>query len=198
MNAMSDTDRKKELSGRILETSYRLFQENGYNAVKVNDICDACGISKPTFYHYFSSKDELLSIFYSYILSRFSEEILAQSANDDYWQRIVLVFDTILDHSLEFGVNMYSQLYVANLNKEIGTFKIEESLTELMTQLFEKAQKNGQIHNPADPRSLYLSCVSLCFGHGILWCLNRGRTDLRKDFRRELEIVCQVNKDAGH
>ena len=198
IGSMSEMERKKELYDRILETSYRLFQEKGYNAVKVNDICDACGISKPTFYHYVGSKDELLTIFYSYILSRFSEEILAQSANDDYWQRIVQVFDTILEHSLEFGVNLYSQLFIANLNREIGTFTIEESLTELMTQLFEKAQKNGQIQNPADPRSLYLSCMSLCFGHGILWCLNRGRNDLLRDFRRELEIVCQVNKDAGN
>lgn len=189
---MPDIDRKKELYNRIVKTSYELFQKKGYSAVTVNDICEACGISKPTFYHYVGSKEELLAIFYSDLTSRLVDELLAQSATDDYWQRIVMAFDTILDYSREFGVNLYSQLFIANLNREIGTFEMRNSLTELMTKLFEKAQESGQIQNHSDPKQLYLSCAAMSFGHGILWCLNRGRNDLLKDFHESLESVCGV------
>ena len=186
--------RKNELYERILQTSYTLFQERGYTEVTVNDICEACGISKPTFYHYVGSKDEILAIFFSDMSSKLTEELLAQSATDDYWQRIVMAFDTILGHSQEFGVNLYSQLFIANLNREIGTFTMRDSLTDLMTMLFAKAQESGQIGNRSDPRRLYLSCASMCFGYGILWCLNRGRNDLLGDFREALETVCEVQK----
>jgi TetR/AcrR family transcriptional regulator len=44
----------------ILETALRLFAERGYEAVGVQEICEASGITKPTLYHYFGSKRGLL------------------------------------------------------------------------------------------------------------------------------------------
>jgi AcrR family transcriptional regulator len=191
---MTEMDRKKETYDRIMNTSYKLFQEKGYNKVTVNDICDACGISKPTFYHYAGSKDEIVAIFFQDLTSRLVEELLAQSATDDYWQRIVMAFDTILGHSKEFGVNLYSQLFIVNLNKELGTFEMRDTLTDLMTWLFEKAQACGQIRNSSDPRQLYISCATMSFGYGIRWCLNRGRNDLLEDFHKALAAVCDVRE----
>lgn len=45
---------------RILEQALRLFSSRGYDAVSVNEIVDAAGITKPTLYHYFGSKHGLL------------------------------------------------------------------------------------------------------------------------------------------
>jgi len=47
---------------RILETSYDLFLEYGVDTVTVDDICAHCQITKGTFYHYFPSKDHVMSI----------------------------------------------------------------------------------------------------------------------------------------
>jgi len=44
----------------ILEQALTLFSERGYDAVGVQEICDAAGITKPTLYHYFGSKRGLL------------------------------------------------------------------------------------------------------------------------------------------
>ncbi|WP_235427234.1 FAD-dependent oxidoreductase [Cohnella kolymensis] len=44
-----------------VETALRLFAERGYDQVSVSDIIEATGTSKGTFYHYFHSKQELLS-----------------------------------------------------------------------------------------------------------------------------------------
>ena len=49
----------------ILSCALQLFAARGYDAVGVQEIADAAGITKPTLYHYFGSKrgllDELLS-----------------------------------------------------------------------------------------------------------------------------------------
>lgn len=45
----------------LLETSLSLFGERGYERVSVQDITEAVGIAKGTFYHYFDSKEELLA-----------------------------------------------------------------------------------------------------------------------------------------
>ncbi len=44
----------------ILDTAQRLFTLKGYDQTSVQDVLDAVGIAKGTFYHYFSSKQELL------------------------------------------------------------------------------------------------------------------------------------------
>ena len=43
----------------IIETAYQLFFKHGYNNVTINDICKECKITKPTFYTYIKSKDDI-------------------------------------------------------------------------------------------------------------------------------------------
>ena len=44
----------------LLNCALRLFTAQGYNAVGVQEIVDAAGVTKPTLYHYFGSKRGLL------------------------------------------------------------------------------------------------------------------------------------------
>jgi AcrR family transcriptional regulator len=45
---------------RILSTALNLFAVKGYDATSVREICEAAGITKPTLYHFFGSKDGVL------------------------------------------------------------------------------------------------------------------------------------------
>jgi TetR/AcrR family transcriptional repressor of nem operon len=45
---------------RLVGTAVKLFHERGYTAVSVADICDAAGLKKGSFYHFFPSKLELV------------------------------------------------------------------------------------------------------------------------------------------
>ncbi|WP_442598452.1 TetR/AcrR family transcriptional regulator [Neobacillus sp. D3-1R] len=49
-------DRKR----RVVKIAHQLFIEKGFQATSIQDILDESGISKGTFYNYFSSKNELL------------------------------------------------------------------------------------------------------------------------------------------
>ncbi len=44
----------------ILASALKLFASRGYDAVGVQEIVDAVGVTKPTLYHYFGSKQGLL------------------------------------------------------------------------------------------------------------------------------------------
>ncbi|HEX8272840.1 MAG TPA: TetR/AcrR family transcriptional regulator [Longimicrobiaceae bacterium] len=44
----------------LLERALALFAERGYDAVGVQEICEAAGVTKPTLYHYFGSKRGVL------------------------------------------------------------------------------------------------------------------------------------------
>src|SRR5690606_8236896 len=44
----------------ILAHAAELFAQRGYSATSMNAVAVACGLSKPTLYHYFRDKDALL------------------------------------------------------------------------------------------------------------------------------------------
>ena len=46
--------------GRIINAAWSLFYEQGYEATTIDEIVEASGTSKGSFYHYFEGKDALL------------------------------------------------------------------------------------------------------------------------------------------
>lgn len=60
---MRATTRKKR--DMMMEVALSMFMEKGYEHVSVDDIIEATGTSKGTFYHYFKSKDAIISAIYN-------------------------------------------------------------------------------------------------------------------------------------
>ncbi len=63
----------EETKDRILDAAQHLFFGYGYATTSIAEIIRAVGIAKGTFYHHFSSKEELLDE----IVNRFTDEVLA-------------------------------------------------------------------------------------------------------------------------
>ncbi len=53
---------------RVLTISAEIFSRQGFRATSMNEIAAAVGLSKPTLYHYFRSKEELLVRIYTEVL----------------------------------------------------------------------------------------------------------------------------------
>lgn len=62
MREMSRRERNKtEREARILDAAMTLFSVNGYSGTSMDDIAKQSGLSKPTLYQYFPSKDLLFT-----------------------------------------------------------------------------------------------------------------------------------------
>jgi AcrR family transcriptional regulator len=57
----ASTTRRDLMSNAIVECATALFDERGFSETSLQDIADEIGIQRPSLYHYFKSKDELLS-----------------------------------------------------------------------------------------------------------------------------------------
>src|SRR5262245_33636951 len=60
----------------VLETAARLICEKGYEAASVQDIADACGLTKAGLYYYIRSKEDLLLEIQNYGMDIFEERVL--------------------------------------------------------------------------------------------------------------------------
>lgn len=70
------TDNKQ----KILSIALELFARKGYDAVSTLEITQAAGITKPTMYYYFGSKEGLLSEVLSTHYTRFLEDLESASS----------------------------------------------------------------------------------------------------------------------
>jgi AcrR family transcriptional regulator len=63
-------ERRAKARDLVVATALRLFSERGYIAVRVEDIARAAGISRATFYKYFSEREEILAELFARLLGR--------------------------------------------------------------------------------------------------------------------------------
>lgn len=52
--------KKREMRRRLSDTAARMFLEHGFDAVRVADIAEVCGVSEKTVFNYFPSKEALV------------------------------------------------------------------------------------------------------------------------------------------
>src|SRR5689334_13044457 len=62
---------------RILMSSLALFSSKGYDATSVREICEAAGITKPTLYHFYGSKEGVYRALVEGVLQPFRAEVAA-------------------------------------------------------------------------------------------------------------------------
>jgi AcrR family transcriptional regulator len=60
---------------RILKKALELFSTRGYEATSVREICEAAGITKPTLYHFFGSKEGVYRALVDGTLERYNADM---------------------------------------------------------------------------------------------------------------------------
>ena len=61
---------------RILQKALELFSDRGYDATSVREICEAAGVTKPTLYHFYGSKEGVYRAIVEGALERFSANVI--------------------------------------------------------------------------------------------------------------------------
>src|SRR5579863_8352537 len=57
--SMPVLEARHESKKRILDAALHVIRAKGYSATRVEDICEAAGLTKGSFFHHFDSKEEL-------------------------------------------------------------------------------------------------------------------------------------------
>lgn len=150
----------------ILEAAQRLFTDRGFEGTSTHAIVEASGTSKGSFYHYFSSKEDL----YTAVLERMLDDVEEASFGDvdmqaidrdSFWQLISMS----ARHSAEYMLANPDRLKLWRGFQEswrlIGDAgparKLREKNLELGQQLAALGQKLGCIRTDLSP----LECAQL-------------------------------------
>jgi AcrR family transcriptional regulator len=120
-----------ERRNEILDVSGGLFSTKGYSKCTINDILDAVGIAKGTFYYYFKSKEEVLDA----IIERVTEIVVAKVevvASNSELSPVMKMLHTILSMRIDSEVD--SNL-MEELHKPENALMHQKSLSSIVTRV---------------------------------------------------------------
>lgn len=177
----------------IIETANKLFEERGYANVTVKDICDACGITKTTFYYHIKSKEDIILDFYGSVVQTINKKLVSILAADNYWEQLMMLFEMLMDETMKYGTDFMSQMFISNLREDSGSFDMRYELTDIAVTIVKKGQAAGQIGNQSDARDLYTASAYTFSGMEILWCIKGGAFDWKYEMRKAMEALYQVS-----
>ena len=126
----------------LIDAAEELFLENGYEETAVSDIVRNAGVAQGTFYHYFKSKDEVLSA----ITDRWIEEIragmedISSGDGSDAIEKILgfFKFFTSIGRSRQWLVEYIHEERNAHLH-----IKFEKRVPPILTPLFSRMIEEG-------------------------------------------------------
>ena len=172
---------EKNTKGRIINAAWDLFYEQGYDNTTVEEIIEASGTSKGSFYHYFEGKDALLGSL-SYIFDEEYEK-LQNSFPDNMtsFDKLLYLncelFSMIEDRiDIELLTRLYSTQLVTKGEKHLLDNK--RLYYKLLKQIVSQGQKNKELTCEMTSNEivkLYAICErSLIYD----WCLCNGEYSL--------------------
>ena len=171
----------KNTKGKIVSTAWQLFYEQGYDNTTVEEIVDASGTSRGSFYHYFDGKAALLSSL-SYLFDEKYDE-LAESMNPDLSpieklnlmnQELFLMIDNIV------SVDLLSQLFATQLitNGERHMMSPNRTYYKLLRQVISEGKQNGTFREEFSVNDIAKAYAM--FERGLMydWCISGGSYSL--------------------
>lgn len=182
-----------EARERLLGAALELFNQRGYAASSVREICQAASVTKPVLYYYFKSKEGLYQQLMEETYSQFEATIAELSSfSGSVRQRVIHFCHGVFDLSIlqrPLVKLMYSIYYGAP--QGAPAFNLEQyydRMLQVISELMKEGVERGELKpgNIDDMVWATLACLSIAIEEQLCHCI--PRID-RKAMSRMLEIV---------
>lgn len=144
--------RKQEIRSKIIESAISLFEAKGIDSTTLEDICETADISRPTFYSYYPSKNELILALVEKLWLNVASEITQKAiAKDESTLSYVESFLKVTRQEIARYGRLERELVRHSMNQETRDDASNSNMLKLLTQLFasvySEGKKRGDIGN---------------------------------------------------
>jgi AcrR family transcriptional regulator len=156
--------KKQETRQRLLECSWRLFQERGCDDTTVEDITEAADVAKGTFFNYFATKEALLDEIALWRIDLLGSHVLA--ADDVPQSAVARIVRLVRAMAAEFSPEreLPQHLLIARISAPIR-HESAHRLGSIMHDLVQQGQASGEIRDDVDAGLIARLLLTSAFHH---------------------------------
>lgn len=188
---------KRLIVNQIYSTSIQLFMDKGFDNISVNEICRNAGITKPTFYRYISSKDDILKNYY-FDIPEFHPVInFENESQNDYIKLIIQTFRNSFSHYLSLGIDLLKSHIISQTGGLTMLAQANSEFRDTMIDYIEKGQKYGQILNDQDPEVILEQLMAVLLGYAFSICTDPTEDAVELEDLESLMVgICRARSDT--
>lgn len=169
MRIVKEHDERKN---EIIDTASHIFAQKGYDKSSVNDILNAIGIAKGTFYHYFKSKEEVLDAVIAKATGMIAERVEAVADNPQLApsDKLLGVFMAMqIENQMEEGLLEEMHRPENALMHQKSLVSIITVLTPVLSQIVVEGMEKGVFHSeyPEQYMQIFLASATTLLDDGI-------------------------------
>jgi TetR/AcrR family transcriptional repressor of nem operon len=178
-----------DVRGRLLEAGVQTFSKSGFNGCSVQDITDAAGVPKGSFYNHFESKEALGAAALEYYWAQVARERLGILTHKGVSprQRLRTYFDQVTAEIAEIGFTC--GCLIGNMAAELSDHSpviaaqlsaIFANWSQRVAACIREAQAAGEITSDADPELLAAFVLNAWEGAVLRARIEKGDRPLRQ------------------
>lgn len=191
-----DRSRQRRADGtrtHIIEIAALAFAQHGYEAVSLNELVRASGVSKGAFYFHFSSKEGLALAAFRAKQEELLARLLAEGAPPTLSERVAYLLRRRAslireDPSLGCVTRLGSEL---NVRSESGSTyaSFQDVALKLIAGLVGEGQRRGEFRADLDPEVIAQAIFAGIVGIDVLSSLMSGGQDLEERSEGLIDLI---------
>lgn len=180
----------------LYSAAVMLFRQRGFDETRVEEITQAAGVAKGTFFNYFPTKEDVLLYIGERHMSR-----LGAAMNNGTGKRIsqersaIAALKTVL-HTLAAGLEEDKDLVRLAVDKAMKISHLAPtaggsrfSFQGLVALLVSRGQRTGEIHPAADPQLVAQMLEGLYYQQLVIWCQEDFGFDLGERLEQVVDLL---------
>ena len=184
---------------KLIDTAESLLKKNGFNALCVEDITNATGVAKGTFYVYFKHKEDIVAE----ICRGYFKEIETQinKMSGSYLiEKLSLYFDNFMKAVELYGINICREWVRASIDPKTAPDNTDMSKWQydvnMLQSILNNAVKNKELKENTPVELVSHLIISELYGMMTCWCMSDGVFE-PKDWTRkfsEFQLKAMLDK----
>src|SRR5471030_876337 len=174
---------------KIYKVAIDLMEKNGYESMKIEDVCKKAKVSVGSFYNYFKSKNDILSEIFKRADNYFENEVIGNIHSSNSLDKIVEFFTYYASYNELVGIDTMKQLY--NFNNKLfiteGRY-MQNSVKDIIIE----GQNKGEISTVMTPNEISKYLFIAARGIAYDWCLHEGQYNIKEfmnNYFKQLVII---------
>ncbi|MCD8356828.1 MAG: TetR/AcrR family transcriptional regulator [Clostridia bacterium] len=167
----------RNTKGRIVDAAWALFYEQGYEETTIDDIVERSETSKGSFYHYFGSKDALLSSL-SYLFDAKYEQLMQEidPEMNSFDKLMYLNHELFLMIENSIPMDLLAQMYSSQLVTFGDRHLLNQGRTyyRVLRKIVMEGQKRGQMRTDVSVNEIVKAYAMLERAMIYDWCICNG------------------------
>lgn len=171
----------RNTKNKIITAAWKLFYEQGYDDTTIEEIVEASGTSKGSFYHYFGGKDALLGTLADLFDNKYRELIPQLEEDLDSFDKLMFLNQELflmIDNSI--SMDLLARLYSSQLVTSGQKLLLDHNRIyyKILRQITAEGQQKGDLRSDISVNE-FVKAYALCERALIYdWCVCNGEYSL--------------------